>query len=466
MYKTFKIFILIIFGIMVVNPSPAAIEEKIKIGLLVPITGEDKKIGQQIVKSTRIALNEINTDKLEIYIKDTGSNPNQTVKSAIEFREMGIRIVIGPVFYKSLTYLDEVQEIIFLSLTNKTLNLSNNIISAGINATSQLNTINKFLKLNEINKTIFLTPKLDYEAEIKKAVKQSKIKIFKHYSYDTEPTKLTSQIEKITNYKIRKQNLADEVKRVENSDLADKEKQLKKLEKKYTIGKVNFDAVIISDFNESLKSVITSLLYTDVANSAVFTVLYVVIVPVIAYFLFSKKIHKSIWPSVLMCLVGGLLLSEFDNLRVRFGDSLVVIGAFFWAFHIVFISKLLKIFDFPITIATFQCLIAAVLSAIPAISIEFVSFELLSLEAGELIYAGILSSGFAFLLQIIALQHLSPAPAAIIFSLEGVFASIAAWILLDQYLNEFKVLGIVIILTAVIFSQLAPIYGKKFYGRN
>ena len=105
-------------------------------------------------------------------------------------------------------------------------------------------------------------------------------------------------------------------------------------------------------------------------------------------------------------------------------------------------------------------------SAVPAISIEFISFKLLSLEAGELLYAGVLSSGLAFLLQIIALQHLSPAPAAIIFSLEGVFASIAAWILLDQYLNEFKVLGIIIILSAVIFSQLAPIYGKKIYGRN
>ena len=274
MHKTFKIFILIIFGIMVVNPSSAAIEEKIKIGLLVPITGEDKKIGQQIVKSTRIALNEINTDKLEIYIKDTGSNPNQTVKSAIEFREMGIRIVIGPVFYKSLTYLDEVQEIIFLSLTNKTLNLSNNIISTGINATSQLNTINKFLKLNEINKTIFLTPKLDYEKEIKKSIKNSKIKIYKHYIYETEPTKLTAQIEKITNYKIRKQNLDDEIRRVENSDLIDKEKQLEKLKKKYTIGNVKFDSVIIADFDESLKSVVTSLLYTDVSPKNKFIITF------------------------------------------------------------------------------------------------------------------------------------------------------------------------------------------------
>tara|TARA_X000001036_G_scaffold261622_1_gene243190 strand:- start:174 stop:1076 length:903 start_codon:yes stop_codon:yes gene_type:complete len=209
-----------------------------------------------------------------------------------------------------------------------------------------------------------------------------------------------------------------------------------------------------------------SLLYTDVANSAVFTVLYVVIVPVLAYFLFSKSIHKSVWPAVMMCLLGGLFLSELDNYRVRLGDSLVVVGAFFWALHIVYVSKFLKIFNYPITIAAFQCLIAAILSAIPAASIELISFKLLSLEAGELLYAGILSSGFAFLLQIIALQHLSPAPAAIIFSLEGVFASIAAWFILDQFLNEYKIFGIIIILSAVIFSQLAPMYDKRKYGRN
>ena len=207
-----------------------------------------------------------------------------------------------------------------------------------------------------------------------------------------------------------------------------------------------------------------SLLYTDVANSAVFTVLYVVIVPVIAYFLFSKKIHRSVWPSVLMCLIGGLFLSELSNLRVRYGDSLVVVGAFFWAFHIVFISKFLKFFDFPITIAAFQCLTAALFSAIPAFAFEYVSLKVLSLEATELIYAGVLSSGIAFMFQILALQNLSPAPAAIIFSLEGVFASIAAWFLLDQFLNEYKIFGIIIILSAVIFSQLSPMYDKRKYG--
>ena len=208
-----------------------------------------------------------------------------------------------------------------------------------------------------------------------------------------------------------------------------------------------------------------SLLYTDVANSAVFTVLYVVIVPIIAYFLFSKKIHNSVWPSVLMCLVGGLFLSELSNLRVRFGDSLVVIGAFFWAFHIVFISKFLKIFNYPITIATFQCLSASLITFIPAFSFEFISLKLISMESAELIYAGVLSSGIAFMLQVFGQQNLSPAPVAIIFSLEGVFGSIAAWIILDQYLNEFKVFGVIIILSAVIFSQLAPMYDKRKYGR-
>ena len=207
-----------------------------------------------------------------------------------------------------------------------------------------------------------------------------------------------------------------------------------------------------------------SLLYTDVANSAVFTVLYVVIVPIIAYFLFSKKIHNSVWPSVLMCLVGGLFLSELGNLRVRFGDSLVVVGAFFWAFHIVFISKFLKIFNYPITIATFQCLSASLISFIPAFSYEFISLKLISMETTELIYAGVLSSGIAFMLQVFGQQNLSPAPVANIFSLEGVFGSIAAWIVLDQYLNEFKIFGIIIILSAVIFSQLAPMYGKRKHG--
>ena len=265
MYKFLKIIILIIFLLFNNQNSSIAESDKIKIGLLVPLTGEDKNIGQQIVKATRMALKDINENNLEIYLKDTNSNPDQTFRSALEFQKMGIKIVIGPIFFKSLSQLEEIQEITFLSFTNRTLKLPVNVISAGVNASSQLNTIKNFLKLNDLNRTILLTPKLDYEDEIKTAIKKTGIKIIKHHIYDTEPTKLTAQIEKITNYKERKKNLEKEIQRIENSDLIDKEKQLEKLSKKYTIGNVNFDSVIISDFDESLKSVITSLIYTDVS---------------------------------------------------------------------------------------------------------------------------------------------------------------------------------------------------------
>ena len=274
MNKFFKILILIILNFLLFYQFCFAFEEKIKIGLLVPLTGENKDIGKQIIKSTRIALKDINSNKIEIFPRDTRSDPNKTIKSAMELKEMGVKIVIGPVFHKSLNYLGEIDDIIFVSLTNKTLDLPYNTISGGVNATSQLDAIKKFIEFNKLKRTVFLTPKLDYEREIKKAIKQSKIKIYKHYIYDTEPTKLTAQIEKITNYKIRKQNLLDEIKRVENSELPDKEGQLEKLKKRYTIGKVNFDSIIISDFEESLKSVITSLLYTDVSPKEKFTITF------------------------------------------------------------------------------------------------------------------------------------------------------------------------------------------------
>ncbi len=267
MIKIFKklTFIFLIFFSIFINSY--AEENKLKIGMLVPMTGDDKKIGQQIIKATRMALKDIDSDIIEIFPKDTGSNPTLALKSAKEIQQMGIDIVIGPVFYKSLTYLDELENITFLSLTNKTIDIPKNIISSGINATSQLMTIKKFIDLNEFQKTIFLSPKVDYENEIKKAIKKSNLKNYKHYIYDTEPTKLTKQIEKITNYKIRKQNVIDEIKRIENSDLEEnsKKRRIEKLKKRYTLGNLNFDSIIISDFDESLKSVITSLLYTDVS---------------------------------------------------------------------------------------------------------------------------------------------------------------------------------------------------------
>ena len=208
-----------------------------------------------------------------------------------------------------------------------------------------------------------------------------------------------------------------------------------------------------------------ALLYTDVANTAVFTIFYVVLVPFVSYYFFSKFIHNSVWLAIIICLFGGILLTEFDNIQVRIGDSIAVVNAWFWAFHIVFISRFLKVFNFPITIACVQCLIASLFALMPALVFESVELSNMILDGKEMIYAGVLSSGVAFLLQIYGQQNLAPAPVAIIFSLEGVFASIFGWIILSQYLNEIKVVGILLILFAVIFSQLAPLYDKKKYGR-
>ena len=263
MKKIIKIILLVALTFLV-SVEESLANEKIKIGLLVPLTGKNSEIGKSIVKSTRLAVNKINNTSIEIIPKDTQSNPKDTLRAAKELANLGVKIVIGPIFNKNLIYLDELTEVTFLSLTNKNNNFSKNIINAGINATSQLNTIKRFLELNKIKKTIFLIPDLNYKNEIKKAISVSKIKIIKNYTYNIDPTKLTQQIEKITHYNIRKQNLEDEIVRLEKSNQADKERLIDKLKKRDTLGSVKFDSIIIADFDESLKSVTTSLLYTDI----------------------------------------------------------------------------------------------------------------------------------------------------------------------------------------------------------
>lgn len=263
MNKIIKIILFLAFGFLI-TPVALLANEKIRIGLLVPLTGKNSEIGQSIIKSTRLAINTINNASIEIIPKDTQSNPEVTLGAAKELANSGIKIVIGPVFNESLIYLDELSELTFLALTNKNDNFSKNIINAGINATSQLNAIKKFIELNEIKKTIFLTPDVSFKNEIEKAISNSKIKILENYIYNTDPTKLTKQIEKITRYEIRKQNLEDEINRLEKSEQSNKELLIERLKKRDTLGSVKFDSVVISDFDESLKSVTTSLLYTDI----------------------------------------------------------------------------------------------------------------------------------------------------------------------------------------------------------
>ena len=205
-----------------------------------------------------------------------------------------------------------------------------------------------------------------------------------------------------------------------------------------------------------------ALLYTDVANAAFFTIFYVLIVPIIVYFLFSQKLHWSIWPSVLACVVGGYFLSDINNATIRLGDSLVLIGALFWALHIIYIGKIIVKFDLPFFIALIQNLIVAVLSFILVIIFEEFDFSKIKLETIEILYAGILSGGAAFALQIFGQRNISAAPAAIVMSLEGVIAAIAAWLILNQILGVNNIIGCSLILGGVLLSQLVPIYEKNY----
>ena len=203
-----------------------------------------------------------------------------------------------------------------------------------------------------------------------------------------------------------------------------------------------------------------ALLYTDVANAAFFTIFYVPMVPIIIFLFGRKSIHWSVWPSVILCLIGGYLLTNFYDATVRLGDTLVVLGALFWSTHIIFTGIIVTKYNLPLTLGAAQTLIVAVSSFFVGLIYEEFIFENILKEIDSILYAGILSGGFAFVLQIYAQKNISPAPAAIIFSLEGVFATIAAWFLLDQILGINNLLGCFFILCGVLLSQLLPLIKK------
>ena len=263
-----KFFAILILNLCLIYQN-ALSSDKIKIGLIVPLTGEYSEIGNLIIKSTRMAINKIDDNRIEIIPKDTRSNPIDALRVSKNLHEEGIKIIIGPVFNESTKYLDELKDITFLSFTNKIIDNPSNVISAGVNAISQINTIKKFSNDKNLKRSIFLIPKTDYKKEIEVAIVKSNIKLKDVFFYDKEPTLLTKQIEELTRYSQRKRRLKDEIKKLENSSIQNKEKKIEKLKKKDTLGGINFDSVIIADFDESLKSVATSLLYTDVSSKRI-----------------------------------------------------------------------------------------------------------------------------------------------------------------------------------------------------
>jgi len=196
--KTFIKFIIISTLSLITFFQNSFSDEKIKIGLIVPTSGQYSQLGNSIIKSVRLAVNKIDDDRIQIIPKDTKSNPINSLRVSKELYDQGVRIVIGPVFNESTKYLDDLKDMTFISLTNKIYGNPSNVISAGVNAISQINTIIKFKKINNLERSIFLIPKTDYKKEIDFAINKTNIKLKDKFYYDTDPTLLTAQIEKLT----------------------------------------------------------------------------------------------------------------------------------------------------------------------------------------------------------------------------------------------------------------------------
>jgi len=264
-------------------------ESILKVGLIVPLSGKHQEIGKSVLNSIRLALSKINDDQIEIFPKDNNSNPEKTLFAAKQLEKEGIQIVIGPIFHQNLIYLEEVQNLTFLSLSNKTKIIPKNVITIGINANSQISAIVNFIKKENLNKTIVLIPKSNFEDELRNALVKSKYEFMNIYSYDVEPNKLTPLIKQITAYSERTKKLEKIIEFVEKGiEILEKEeelenlkkkytlgevdldsvvineRELKNLKKKYTLGEINFDSVVIANFGENLKSVTNSFLFSDV----------------------------------------------------------------------------------------------------------------------------------------------------------------------------------------------------------
>ena len=264
-FITFLSYILIFF-----NTNLLADQTKIKIGLLAPFSGEYKNLGESLLFSTQLALNEIGDNKIVIIPRNTNSNDKAQLNKAIEeIIDSGAKVIIGPVDSNNFEELKKYKDTIFISLSNRQPNIKGNIISIGISLDSQIDALEKFITKQKKKKTIIMYPNNQYSNLVENQIKDINLKNYKIFKYNPDPKILTGEIEKLTNYPQRKRNLEIRKKILEQKDDAQSLNELNKLEQRYTLGKVNFDSVIIIDFGNSLKSVLASLAFVDVNDEDV-----------------------------------------------------------------------------------------------------------------------------------------------------------------------------------------------------
>ena len=241
----------------------------LKIGVLLPLSGKFQGIGESFLKAIQLALYDISNEDVKIYPKDNKGNALNSYLSAKEFEEQGIKIVIGPIFFENLERLGEINKITFISFTNQTKDIPKNTIAFGINIESQIDALKKYFNEIKVSKTLLLSPKSEFSYQSESVAKKDVLKFYRTYSYDANPKTITGEIEKITRYRERKKDLERRIKILEKSDLYKDKNELKKLKQMHTLGEVNFDSVVVIDFGERLKSVLTSFMFSDVLSDKV-----------------------------------------------------------------------------------------------------------------------------------------------------------------------------------------------------
>tara|TARA_B100001123_G_C15264735_1_gene1008006 strand:+ start:41 stop:1201 length:1161 start_codon:yes stop_codon:yes gene_type:complete len=266
---TLSILTYLLISINSIAISENSNDKILKIGILLPLSGKSQDIGESFLKAIQLALFDISNRNIKIYPKDSKGNALDAYEAAKEFEKEKINIVIGPIFHKSLEKLGDINNITFISFTNKTNNLPKNIIAFGINIESQISALKKYFNEIKVSKTLLLSPKTEFIYQSESVAKKDKLKFYRIYTYNTNPKKITGEIEKITKYRERKKDLERRIKILEKSDLYKDKNELKKLEQMHTLGEVNFDSVVVLDFGERLKSVLTSFMFSDVSSDKI-----------------------------------------------------------------------------------------------------------------------------------------------------------------------------------------------------
>ncbi len=262
-----KFVIFLSYIIFFLNSNLLSNEKNIelKIGLLAPLTGEYAELGNSLLNSLQLALEEIDDKNVFIIPRDAGFNEKEKLNTAIQdIKSEGAKIIIGPISFDDFNEVKKYNDLTFISPSNISPEFTNNIISVGISLESQLHALEKFIKKQNKKRTVIMFPKNKYAGLIQNKLSKLTLNEIKSFQYNPDPQVLTGEIEILTNYAQRKKNLQLRKKMFEDKEDEQSIKQLEFLDQLYTLGEVNFDSVIIIDFGSSLKSVLTSLVYTDV----------------------------------------------------------------------------------------------------------------------------------------------------------------------------------------------------------